>query len=47
MAEAWNQWVACPSTGGMVVSFATHSQLAFQTTPHYFNLYDLLGESPP
>jgi hypothetical protein len=47
MAEAWNQWVACPMTGDMVVSFATHNQMAFQTTPHYFNLYDLLSESPP
>ena len=47
MAEAWNQWVACPATGDMVFSFATHDQMAFKTEPHYVNLYDLLSESPP
>ncbi len=47
MAEAWNQWVACPATGDMVVSFANHDQMAFKTKPHYFNLYALLSESPP
>jgi len=47
MAEAWNQWVACPATGDMVFSFANHTQMAFKTEPHYVNLYDLLSESPP
>jgi hypothetical protein len=47
MAEAWNQWVACPATGDMVFSFATHDQMAFKTQIHYVNLYDLLSESPP
>jgi hypothetical protein len=47
MAEAWNQWVACPATGDMVVSFATHDQMAFRTEPHYFNLYDLLDAKQP
>jgi Acyl-coenzyme A:6-aminopenicillanic acid acyl-transferase len=47
MAEAWNQWVACPATGDMVVSFATHDQMAYKTEPHYFNLYQLLQEQPP
>ena len=47
MAEAWNQWVACPATGDMVVSFATHDQMAFKTEPHYFNLYQLLQEQQP
>jgi hypothetical protein len=42
MAESWNQWTACPSTGGMVVSFATNDTLAYQNEPHYFNLYQLL-----
>ncbi|MBN1280445.1 MAG: hypothetical protein JXA00_02230 [Candidatus Thermoplasmatota archaeon] len=45
LAEAWNQWTACPATGDMVVSFATHDQLAYKTQPHYFNLYDLLQAS--
>jgi len=47
MAEAWNQWVACPVTGDFVFSFATHDQMAFKTKPHYVNLYDLLSETPP
>jgi hypothetical protein len=42
MAEAWNQWVACPATGDMVVSFATHDEMAYKMKPHYFNLYNLL-----
>ncbi len=47
MAEAWNQWTACPDTGDMVVSFATHDKMAFKTEPHYFNLYQLLQEQQP
>ena len=47
MAEAWNQWVACPATGDMVFSFANHDQMAFKTETHYVNFYDLLSESPP
>ncbi len=47
MAEAWNQWVACPATGDMVFSFAKDDQMAFRTETHYVNLYELLSESPP
>lgn len=47
MAEAWNQWVACPATGDLTFSFATHEQMAFATKTHYVNLYDLLSDSPP
>jgi len=47
MAESWNQWTVCPATGDMVVSFATHEKLAYQTQPQYFNLYRLLQETPP
>jgi hypothetical protein len=47
MAEAWNQWTACPDTGDMIVSFATHDQMAFKSEPHYFNLYQLLQEQQP
>jgi hypothetical protein len=43
MAESWNQWVACPATGDMVVSFASHDHMAFQNTPHYVNFYELLN----
>jgi hypothetical protein len=47
MAESWNQWTACPETGDMVVSFATHKELAYQAAPHYFNLHQLLQEHQP
>jgi hypothetical protein len=47
MAEAWNQWVVCGATGDIVVSFATHDQMAFRTESHYFNFYDLLDADPP
>jgi predicted choloylglycine hydrolase len=47
MAESWNQWTACPATGDMIISFATHEELAYQTEPHYFNLYQLLQEQQP
>lgn len=47
MAEAWNQWVVCGATGDIVVSFATHDQMAFRTESHYFNFYDLLDATPP
>jgi hypothetical protein len=47
MAEAWNQWVTCPATGDMILSFATHDQMAFRNPTHVVNFYDLLNESPP
>jgi hypothetical protein len=47
MAEAWNQWVVCGATGDIVVSFATHDQMAFRTESHYFNFNDLLDATPP
>lgn len=47
MAESWNQWTACPATGEMVVSFATHDHLAYQTVPHYFNFSYLIQEQQP
>ena len=47
MAEAWNQWTACPSTGDLVVSFADSSAMAYKTPVYYVNLFKLLHESPP
>lgn len=47
MAEAWNQWVACGATGDIIVSFATHDQMAFRAKSHYFNFYDLLDADSP
>lgn len=47
MAEAWNQWVACPSNGDFVFSFADHDQMAFRNPTHFVNFYDLLSQTPP
>ena len=47
MAESWNQWTACPSTGDMVVSFANSTTMAYKTPVHYVNFYTLLHESLP
>lgn len=44
--RAWNMWVARPSTGDMVVSFAERDKIAFDTPYHYFNLFRLLEEKP-
>ncbi|MCD6330709.1 MAG: hypothetical protein J7L80_00730 [Thermoplasmata archaeon] len=44
--RAWNMWIACPSTGDMVVSFAERNKIAFDTPYHYFNLFKLLEEEP-
>jgi hypothetical protein len=47
MAEAWNQWTACPGTGDMVFSFANHTTMAYNTAVHYVNFYSLLRSTPP
>jgi acyl-CoA:6-aminopenicillanic acid acyl transferase len=36
-----NQWVTCPETGDIVVSFAKKEINAFEQPIHYFNLFDL------
>ena len=38
-----HQWVACPKTGDMLVSFATPTESAFKNQVHYFNLYRLIA----
>ena len=41
----FHQWVACPETGEMVITFANgeYSAENEQTEIHYFNFYDLLN----
>jgi hypothetical protein len=41
------QWVACPETGDILMSFATIHQSAFENPVHSFNFFELLNESPP
>jgi hypothetical protein len=48
--EGWQclyQWVACPETGDMVISFASPEARACYEPVHYFNLYKLLEAEPP
>jgi hypothetical protein len=41
-----HQWVACPETGDILVSFATKDRNAFENPVYYFNLFDLLNDEP-
>jgi hypothetical protein len=38
----YHQWVACPETGDMAISFASDDKTAQYNQVHYFNLFDLL-----
>jgi len=41
------QWVACPETGDMLISFADRNHPAQYNTIHEFNLFNLLDSQPP
>jgi hypothetical protein len=41
------QWVACPETNELVISFATADQLACYNQVHYFNMAELWHAQPP
>jgi hypothetical protein len=42
-----HQWVICPATGDIVVSFADGELRAQYNDTHYFNFYNLLEAEPP
>ncbi|MCK4347888.1 MAG: hypothetical protein KAW47_04650 [Thermoplasmatales archaeon] len=42
-----HQWVGCPETGEMVISFASPENMAHYEPVHYFNLFELLNSEPP
>jgi len=42
-----HQWVACPETGDMLISFADSNHQAQYNTIHEFNLFNLLDSQPP
>ena len=42
-----HQWCAHPSSGDIMISFATKDMLGYKTQPYIFNFYELLNESPP
>jgi len=41
------QWVCCPKTGDIVISFARNSTLACYNQVYYFNTFDLFRTEPP
>ncbi len=41
------QWVMCPETGEIVISFASSTRRACYEPVHYFNFYELLEAGPP
>jgi len=43
---AIHQWVACPRTGDMLISFASSDSSAYKQTPHLYNLYHLMTIEP-
>jgi hypothetical protein len=45
--QAMAQFVVCPETGDMVISFAGTNTRACSNPVHYFNLFKLLAEEPP
>ncbi len=41
------QWVICPETGGMVISFASSDTRACYEPVNYFNFFELMEVEPP
>jgi hypothetical protein len=44
---ALHQWVACPETGDILISYATVDKDAYDNPVHSFNLFELLNYEPP
>ena len=40
------QWVCCPETGDLVISFAGDNKLACYNEVHYFNIFELINSEP-
>ena len=46
--KALHQWVACPETGEMVISFSdSDKDTSCENPVHYFNMFELLEADPP
>ena len=45
--SSFHQWVVCPETGDITVSYATGEHQAQYNDLNYFNLYDLIEAEPP
>jgi hypothetical protein len=44
---AAHQWVACPETGDLLISFGNGDEKACVCPVHYFNMFELLEREPP
>jgi hypothetical protein len=42
-SKNWHQWVICPETGDILVSFSQGQRSAHKCSVHYFNIYDLFN----
>ena len=45
--SSFYQWVVCPETGDIAVSYSTGDHQAQYNELHYFNFYELLEAVPP
>ena len=45
--SSFHQWVACPETGDIYISFADGNIQAQYGKIHHFNLFELLKAEPP
>ncbi len=43
----YHQWVACPETGEMAVTFASAHRISSANPVHHYNLFKLLESEPP
>jgi len=46
-SQVWHQWVICPETGDILVSFADGKKSAYKNPVHHFNMYDLINAQSP
>ena len=42
-SKTWNQWIICPETGDLLISFSDKDRSAFCNKVHHFNYYDLIN----
>jgi hypothetical protein len=46
--KSLHQWVACPETGDILISFSdADNETAFENMVHYFRMSELLEDEPP
>jgi hypothetical protein len=45
--ECLAQWVCCPETGDLVISFARNNTMACYNQVYYFNMFNLFNSEPP